>query len=187
MMSENLFPSVPAARFTSDGSHIPKLCAPPLRRWGAKLLRITGMIIQARLVLEDILSQSVKAANLIRNPLWSSSREGRERDKERRQKNEMQIRFSLRFKLTRRNRGPKTRRVSEGAYLQRLDKIYASSTRCHFPLDIRDSQIIPLELKKGIPVSFKYLNLQRSPLGFLTGQSPIVGAYFHFLCARNKK
>lgn len=81
------------------------------------------MIIQARLVLEDILSQSVKAANLIRNPLWSSSKEGRERDKERRQKNEMQIRFtgSLRFKLLRRNRGPKTRRVSEGAYLQRLD------------------------------------------------------------------
>lgn len=121
MMSENLFPSVPAARFTSDGSHIPKQCAPPLRRWRAKLLRITGMIIQARLVLEDILSQSVKAANLIRNPLWSSSKEGRERDKERRQKNEMQIRFSLRFKLLRRNRGPKTRRVSEGAYLQRLD------------------------------------------------------------------
>lgn len=79
------------------------------------------MIIQARLVLEDILSQSVKAANLIRNPLWSSSTERRERDKERRQRNEMQIRFSLRFTLMIRKRGAKTRSISEGAYLQWLE------------------------------------------------------------------
>lgn len=38
----------------SDVAHIPHQCVLPLERWGAKLLRITGMIIQARLVLEGI-------------------------------------------------------------------------------------------------------------------------------------
>lgn len=79
MMSENLFLSGAAGRFTWDVAHIPHQCVLALRRWGAKLLRNTGMIIQARLVLEDILSQSVKAANLIHNPLWSSSSKRRER------------------------------------------------------------------------------------------------------------
>lgn len=42
MMSEMLFPPRSAVRFASDVAHIPHKCVPPLGRWGAKLLRITG-------------------------------------------------------------------------------------------------------------------------------------------------
>lgn len=66
------FSSSGAARFTSDVSHSQNHFVVPLRRWGCKLPENrSNTIILAPLVLEDILSQSAKAAKLIHNPLWS--------------------------------------------------------------------------------------------------------------------
>lgn len=66
-----LFSSSGAARFTSDVSQSQNHFVLPLRGWGCKLPENnSNMINLAPRVLEDILSQSAKAAKLIHNPLW---------------------------------------------------------------------------------------------------------------------